>query len=496
MCTRQVLALSSALLLLSLRAEAQPDPPNTPTEITLSGSIELALKNNERLLQYKERSKQRSADDLGAIGNFLPTLNLSGGYVHLNAPIEINLEPVRQAMIGLQSKNMTEFANVYNLLGGGTGLTQQQRAALTSANTSALNGALPPFVETFKDQSYPAATWTVVQPLFLGGKLLAAKAYASSEERGALLDEKRIRDEVTQEAAIGYFSIVVLDDVIRTRQAVLAGMRRHQADARRLKEEGLIPFPQVLRADLAVADAERNLSDDQNRRALALLSLRQVTGLPEETPLEIRDSLSTRLLADTTETSSHSAEDGNPIVQLLAEKRTGAAQKYRSERAVFLPQVAAFGKYEMYPQYLSTLEPRWMVGIQVSFNIFHGFKDYAAVSSASHLEAEVEHLEKDTRQKVRLLVRKCQLDAENARARYARENANVALAQENVRVTEGRFLTGLGTSLDLIDAELALEKSMIEREQSLYEYLRALVGLYGATGSPEKIVELWNQKGA
>ena len=216
-----------------------------------------------------------------------------------------------------------------------------------------------------------------------GGKLLAAKAYASSEERGALLDEKRIRDEVTQEAAIGYFSIVVLDDVIRTRQAVLAGMRRHQSDARRLKEEGLIPLPQVLRADLAVADAERNLSDDQNRRALALLSLRQVMGMPEEMPLEIRDSLSTRLLADSVETSPHSPEDGNPVVQLLAEKRTGAAQKYRSERAAFLPQVAAFGKYEMYPQYLSALEPRWMVGIQVSFNIFHGFKDYAAVSSAS-----------------------------------------------------------------------------------------------------------------
>ncbi len=71
-------------------------------------------------------------------------------------------------MIGLQSRNMTEFANVYNLLGGGTGLTQQQRAALTSANATALNGALPPFVETFKDAIYPTATWTVVQPLFLG----------------------------------------------------------------------------------------------------------------------------------------------------------------------------------------------------------------------------------------------------------------------------------------------------------------------------------------
>jgi outer membrane protein TolC len=496
MHSRHILAISTALVLLAVQAPGQPASPGAPTEITLGGSIELALKNNERVLQYQERSKQKSLDDLGALGNFLPNVSLTGSYVRLNSPIQIDLEPVRQAMIALQAKNMTEYANIYTLLGGGSALNAQQRAALTSANSATLNAALPPFVETFKDQNFPTATWTVIQPLFLGGKLLAAKAYASSEERGAACEEKHVRNEVTQEAAMGYFSIVLLDDVIRTRREVLAGMRRHQADARRLKEEGLIPLTQVLRADVAVAEAERNLSDDLNRRALAALSFRQMTGLPEDTPLDIRDSLSNRILADTLERSYAASEGSNPIVQLLAEKKIAATQKYRAERAAFLPQVAAFGKYEMYPQYLSALEPRWTIGVQVSFNVFHGFKDYAAVASASHLESEVEHLQTDTRQKIHLLVRKCVLDAENARARYSRENTNVALARENLRVTEGRFLTGLGTSLDLIDAELSLEKSVIEREQSMYEYLRALTGLYGATGSPEEIVELWNQKGA
>lgn len=487
-------AVCALIMLAAPLAGAQPTVTGAPIRLTLGSSVDIALQNNERILQSREKTRQREFDDLGALGNFLPTVTLTGGWYRLNAPIEIDLEPVRQAMITLQARNQTEFANIYNRLAGGPGLTADQRTALTSANANALNAALPPFVTTFKQRSYPAATVTAVQPLFVGGKLLAAKAYASAEERGAVIEEKRIRDEVTQQAALEYFSIVVLNDVIRTRQDVLTGMRRHRADARRLREEGLIPLQQVLRAEVAVADAERNLSDDLQRKELAMLSFRQTLGVAEEAVLEIGDSLDGRILADSIDLRFDGAEEGNPVLQLLAEKREEAKQKYRVERSAFLPQVAAFGKYELYPQYLSILEPRWTVGVQASLNIFHGLKDYAAVSSASHLESEVEHLEADARQKIHLVVQKYRSDAGNARSRYAREEANVALARENLRVTEGRFLTGLGTSLDLIDAELALEKSQIEREQALYDHLRGLVGLCGATGSPERIVALWNQK--
>lgn len=58
-----------------------------------------------------------------------------------------------------------------------------------------------------------------------------------------------------------------------------------------------------------------------------------------------------------------------------------------------------------------------------------------------------------------------------------------------------RFETGLGTSLDVIDAELVLEKNLIESKTSLFDYYKAMADLYTAVGEPEKFLSIWNAKG-
>jgi len=83
----------------------------------------------------------------------------------------------------------------------------------------------------------------------------------------------------------------------------------------------------------------------------------------------------------------------------------------------------------------------------------------------------------------------------NARNRYQRLKKNIALAAENRRLMQNRFETGLGTSLDVIDAELVYEKNLIERKQSLYDYYKAMTDLYATVGSPEKVLSIWNAQG-
>jgi outer membrane protein TolC len=461
-------------------------------QLTMSGAISLATQRNERILQYQERIRQKEYQDLEATGNFLPNISLVGSYTRINEPIQMDLSPIRDAMIQLQAANQVEFASAYNRLGGGAGLTAAQRAAALTAQANALNNLLPPFVETLKEREYKTATFVLTQPIFMGGKLLAAKRYASAEETAAEIELKKTRDEVVQETVVRYLTVVLLDDVVRTREEVLVGMRRHQEDAHRLVREGLVAPHQALRADVAVAEAERALADDANRRSLALLALRHSIGVSDEDPIAAADSLHFAPLTDSLTTLVNTAMVDHPVLQLLGQKRIAAQQKYNAERADFLPQVAAFGKYELYPQYLSILEPRWAVGVQLNLNIFQGFKKYARLQSAKHLESEVDQLQAGTRQQLDLLVHRSYTEMDNARTRYQKLGANITLAMENLRVMNGRFSTGLGTSLDVIDAQLVLEKTRVERAASLIEYYRAASELYAATGAPERITELWN----
>jgi outer membrane protein TolC len=183
-----------------------------------------------------------------------------------------------------------------------------------------------------------------------------------------------------------------------------------------------------------------------------------------------------------------------PILRMIAEKKDAASQKQVVERSEFLPTVAAFGKYEMYPQYLSIMEPRWVVGVQVSLNLFNGFKNYNRLESAVHLENEVEYMQMDLQKKVDLWVEKANEDVINAAEKYRKLESNKKLGEENLRVNTKRFETGLSTSLEVIDAQLSLEKILIDRESSLYDYYKSVADLYQAAGVPQKVLTIWNAK--
>ncbi len=461
---------------------------------SLNDAISAALKNNDKIKQYQEKLIQKEYQNLEAWGNFLPTIDFQASYNHLNDPMSIDLSPIKDVIVTLQSKNQVEFANIYNLMQGQAQLTNQQRSALFSQYSSALDGSIPDFVETFKKQDYKTATLIGVQPLFLGGKLYAAKKFASDELDASNIEMQKIRDEVIQETVNNYLSVVLMQNVVSVRKDVLSGIVKHRDDAKRIYEEGLIANHNLLRAEVAVAEAERNLSDDENRLDLAKIALRHSIGYSEDNNIAIADTLVFTNVSDSLQNYLEKAFANQPILKLISKKKDAASDKYIAERANFLPTLAAFGKYEMYPEYLSSLEPRWVVGLQLKFNIFNGLKDYSKLQNAVHLEREINYIEADARRKIDLWVNKSFKDVSNSRTRYNKLEKTIELAEENLRLNNKRFQSGMGTSLEVIDAQLSYEKVKIERLQSLYDYYKSLTDLFVASGNAEEILQVWNKE--
>jgi outer membrane protein TolC len=463
-------------------------------KMNLNDAVTVALEKNDKIKQYQEKLAQREFDEYSSIGNFLPTINFDLSYTHLNKNMDIDLSPIRDVIITLQSSNTAELKNIANIIGGGGALTDAQKATIKSQTASYLNSVIPAFTETFKKQDYKTGTFTAVQPIFLGGKLLAAKKYATAEKEASSYEFQKTKDEVISETVANYMRVLLLHEVVKTRENVLDGVKKHREDAKRLFDEGLIANHHFLRAEVAVAEAERNLSNDQNNLDLAKLALTHSMGLDDGTDYALTDSLVFKVQADSLELYKRVAQDNQPILKMLEQKRISAEQNFNVARSSFLPQIGAFGKYEIYPEYLSSLEPRWAVGLQMKFNIFNGFKDYLKLQSAIHLEDEVKYLENDTKKKIDLWVNKAYLDVNNAKTRYEKLSATSALAAENLRQNEKRFQTGLGTSLEVIDAQLSYEKVEVEKFTSLYQYYVSLTDLYQATGNPTEVLKVWSNQ--
>ncbi len=462
--------------------------------LTLEDAIDYALKNNVKIKQYEAKLTQKEYQNLEALGNFLPQINLNASYTHLNDPIIIDLDPIRQTMIQLQSKNQVEFANIYNLLQGNPQLTNEQRNFLFNQYSTQLNSLIPPFTEELKKQDYKTATLIGVQPIFTGGKLLAAKRFSDLDEKAAEVELKQIKDEVIKEVTKKYLAVVLMNDVIKIRSDVVESVKKHRDRADKMLMQGLISNHNLLRAEVALADAEKNLFEDKNKLELAYLALKNEMGMDLNETIVIDDSLIFRDFADSLDYLLTLAKNNNSILQLIELKKQQAEQKYNVERSSFLPTLAAFGKYELYPEYLSTLEPRWAVGLSLNINLFNGLRDYAKLQTADYLIEEVNAFQKNVENKISLLINKSFKDVINAKEKYLRNKTTVALAVENLRLNEKRFETGLGTSLEVVDANLAFEKALLDSESSLFEYYSNLTELYSAAGNPKNVLTILKNK--
>ena len=140
------------------------------------------------------------------------------------------------------------------------------------------------------------------------------------------------------------------------------------------------------------------------------------------------------------------------------------------------------------------LEPRWVVGLQLKLTLFNGFKRYHKMAEAKHLKNEVPYLNAHLRRQVELWVNRAYQQMRSARDHFRELRADQSLASENLRLNEKRFHTGLGTSLEVIDARLSLQKAQIDRLKALYDYNRAIADLYSAAGIPQNFLKIWKRQ--
>lgn len=473
----------------ALSAQTTPKQTFTAYEATV-----IARDNNPKIRQYRERLKQKKCDVRSATGNFLPTITLTAGYTALNDPLTIDLDPIRSALISMQSSTLARIA-VDSLVRATGGILSREKVtafskAYGSAAEASLDALLPHFIDTLKEQYYPSANISVIQPLFTGGKIRAGQRAALANEAAAKFDMSRIRNETTREVITRYTTIALLKQLVVVRQNVLIGMLRHEKDARSLSKAGVIPKNSLLRAGVAVAEAKRALENDSNRLVLAYIALSAVMNLPDTVVIDIADTLSFHEFKDGCDRFIAAADSGQPQLKYIRTRRDAVCAKLMVEQSSLYPRIAAFGKIELFPNYLSALDPKWVVGANLSLNLFSGGKRISGIQAAKYQLQEIDALAVGASRKIRLWVRSAYTGCINANTQYVKLFADQTLAEENLKQCKCRFESGFGTTIEIIDAELVLQKNRIDRISSLYDFNNSLIDLYTATGNTDTAVAL------
>jgi len=331
-------------------------------------------------------------------------------------------------------------------------------------------------------------TW----PVFTGGRILAANRAAD-----ALLvesKEKRRRTEsvLISELARRYYGLRLAQQVAEVRHEVLEGMEQHLVEARKLEEHGMIARSEKLHAEVTRAEADREYKRAVRDTAIARTALNDILSSKEEiTPA------SPLFLVKRIGPMEDFREQGlaeNPALKQLSAKREVAHQEYKKELGTFSPEVYLFGVKELYKNDLTVLDPRWAVGVGVTFNLFEGFSGYNRVKAAQNQEMRVSHLEQEGRLTIETLVEKRYQEVMKAVEQYEANETARQSAEEYLRVRKLAFDEGYATSLDVVDAQLALSKVKTERLVAVFEFDVALAELLEASGHSERFEEYRSQR--
>jgi outer membrane protein len=317
------------------------------------------------------------------------------------------------------------------------------------------------------------------QLLFDFGKTLAAtqvtRKLAEVSAEGVELQRQLIALTVKE----AYTNILLAQRLIRVQEQALERADLNLSSAKGFYDVGTQPLSTVVRAEVDVANAKVDLINARNALRTARVALNTAMAVDASTPTEIKDNLEYEpTMIDRAALRAEALRQSPEYRQAQLQSSAAAAGVQVASRN-FLPNISGTGSYGG-----SQLElnPNWSLGLLFSWNIFDGGNLIARYDEAkANLGAA------GARVKVAELtliqnLEQAEIAVEAAQERIQAARVLIASSEENFRLAQGRFDVGVGTILELTDAQLALTQAQNTEAQALADYRIALAQLDRAAG--------------
>lgn len=202
-----------------------------------------------------------------------------------------------------------------------------------------------------------------------------------------------------------------------------------------------------------------------------------MTARPTLQPLEAR-SYPEGDLAE----SLASALKARPDLKALAQQSAAAGQAVQAARADFLPQLSAYGNWEMdRVTFAGNGGNNWVAGAQLNLDLLPlGKRAHLEQARAAQQKAAAEQRQRE--QQIRLAVSRAFTGHQTTERSVATARAAMDQSTESLRILRNRYDAGLATMTDLLRGEDAERQSQTNYWRAAYGNTVAYAGLLYATG--------------
>jgi len=420
---------------IQMQVQAAPGQPSalSPTGklLTIEDAVRIGLENHPRIGAASERVGSQQAVLGQQMSAYYPTIIMSNSYRTTQSSTNGGNDHAADAFSSQAALNMT----LYNF-GKREGNVQAARETLEATR-----------------QDYQSTNQDII--------LAIKQAYYVYLGAQALVNVRK--------------------DTVRSRELLVQ-------QARGFYEVGTRARIDVARAESNLYTAQADLIATENAVKVAWVTLRNAMGSPrlpeqpvaEDSP-EIQFSMNLAGARDV-------AFDARTELKSFDAQRRASDQLIAVARRGHLPDIifdASYGRRHVSDQTgLNTfpLQPTWTVQLSLNIPIFDGFRTTNRVQETLHNYYNVKAQEEDRRQQIALEVEQSYLRVVETQERINATESAAKAAKENLDLARGRYEVGVGSIIEVTDAETLYTDAQTTYIRTIYDYKIADAQLARAMG--------------
>jgi outer membrane protein TolC len=348
----------------------------------------------------------------------------------------------------------------------------------------------PPVAVQFGVKYSGSASATINQLIFSGSYFIGLRAAATYRE---LAQKNVTQSKVTVAEAVtkAYYSAQVSEERAKVLDLNISRVDSLRRETKAMNESGFVELLDVNRLEVQINNLVTERQKVQNLIELSYTLLKYQMGMSLDEPISLTDKVDELNIETLRSDFSDNKVTYNSRIEysLLETQLKLAGLDLKNVRSGYLPTLSASYGYghnngrNTLPDLFGT---RWfnnsVLAINLNIPIFDGFTKKYQVQQKKVALDKVKLDQSLLEQSIDLESRQAAINIKNAFATLETQTRNVDLAKEIVRVSKIKYKEGVGSNIEVINAESAFKEAQTNYFSALYDLLIAKVDLSKAKG--------------
>jgi len=329
------------------------------------------------------------------------------------------------------------------------------------------------------------------QPIFTGFGLTSQLEISRMNLDIAKDQMETTRLDVIRNIKNGFLQTLLGEKLLQVARDNVESLEVQRGNAQAYFEQGLTPQNDVLKADVALADARQRERTVAKEVAILRSRLNQLLDLKVSAPIKLVDvQVRSQNELPPLESLYSISEKQRPEYLAVEASIRQAKAGVRLARSRYYPQVSAFGQY--YREGVDLLgdtnkftnNENAAIGVRVDLNLFEGGKTRASTNELQYRQKSLEEQLLNLKGQLKVEVEDAYEKIQLAKVNIHTSEVAMRQAEENERMTSLQYKNQLVIFLEVLNAQIFLLQSRVNYYQALYGYELAWSDLERAIGGP------------